>query len=65
MLGVAGPAAFGENAFWKMTPTQKYFPGNWETFNIFEKSGGEISRKNNKGVLDRPWTKWKILTGHF
>ena len=24
------------------------------------KSGGEISRKN-KGVLDRPWTKWRVL----
>ena len=29
--------------------------------NHFGKSGGEISRKNNKGVLYRPWTKWKVL----
>ena len=29
--------------------------------NMFEKSGGEISRNNNKGVLDRPWTKRKVL----
>ena len=27
----------------------------------FGKSGGEISRNNNKGVLDRPWTKWRVL----
>ena len=25
--------------------------------NMFEQSGGEISRKSNKGVLDRPWAK--------
>ena len=25
------------------------------------KSGGEIARKNNKGVLDRPWTKRRVL----
>ena len=29
--------------------------------NIFGKSGGDRSRKNNKGVLDRPWTIWKVL----
>ena len=28
---------------------------------FFWKPGGEISKKNNKGVLDRPWTKWKVL----
>ena len=28
---------------------------------MFEKSGGDISRKNNKGVLDRPWTKRRVL----
>ena len=27
----------------------------------FWKSGGEISRKNNNGVLDRPWTKRRVL----
>ena len=21
----------------------------------------EISKKNNKGVLGRPWTKWRVL----
>ena len=29
--------------------------------NIFEKYVGEISRKNNEGVLERPGTKWKVL----
>ena len=29
--------------------------------NIVGKYGGEISRENNKGVLDRPWTKWMVL----
>ena len=29
--------------------------------NIFEQYVGEISRKNNKGVLERPGTKWKVL----
>ena len=29
--------------------------------NHFGESGGEISRKNNKGVLGRPWTKLKVL----
>ena len=33
--------------------------------NVFENSGGEISRKHNKGVLDRPWTKWGGFEGHF
>ena len=28
--------------------------------NHFGKSGGEVSRKNNKGVLERPWTKWRV-----
>ena len=28
---------------------------------IFETYVGEISRKNNKGVLERPGTKWKVL----
>ena len=28
---------------------------------ICEKSGGEISRNNNKGVLYRPWTKRMVL----
>ena len=28
---------------------------------IFVNSGGELSRKQNKGVLDRPWTKWMVL----
>ena len=28
---------------------------------MFGESGGEISRKNNKGVLDRPWTKLMVL----
>ena len=28
---------------------------------IFDKYVGEISRKNNKGVLGRPWTKWRVL----
>ena len=28
---------------------------------MFGKSGGEISRKHNKGVLDRPWTKQRVL----
>ena len=28
---------------------------------VFGKSGGEISRRNNKGVLDRPWTKWRVF----
>ena len=28
---------------------------------MFGKSGGEISRKKNKGVLDRPWTKRRVL----
>ena len=27
-LGVAGPEAFGENAFWKITPKNKYVLGN-------------------------------------
>ena len=30
--------------------------------NVFGKSGGEISRKNNKGVLGRSWSKWMVLT---
>ena len=29
--------------------------------NILEKYVGEISRKNNEGVLERPGTKWKVL----
>ena len=29
--------------------------------NVFENSGGEISRKNHKGVLDRPWAKPALL----
>ena len=29
--------------------------------NSFGKSGGEISRKNNKGVLDRPWKNRRVL----
>ena len=29
--------------------------------NILGKSGGEISRKKNKGVLDRHWTKHMVL----
>ena len=29
---------------------------------ILGKSGGEISRKNDKGVLDKPWTKRRVLT---
>ena len=33
-LGVAGPAAFAENTFWKMTPKQKHVLGNWETLNF-------------------------------
>ena len=28
---------------------------------MFGKAGGDISRKNNNGVLDRPWTKWMVL----
>ena len=28
---------------------------------IFEKYGGEKSRNNKKGVLDRPWTKRRVL----
>jgi hypothetical protein len=28
---------------------------------VFEKYVGEISRKNNKGVLERPGTKWVVL----
>ena len=24
-------------------------------------SGGEISMKNDKGVMDRPWTEWRFL----
>jgi len=30
--------------------------------NIFKKYVGELSRKNNEGVLERPGTKWKVLT---
>ena len=29
--------------------------------NISEEYVGEISRNNNKGVLERPWTKWRLL----
>ena len=28
---------------------------------FFKNHGFEISKTNNKGVLWRPWTKWKIL----
>ena len=28
---------------------------------MFGKSGGEITRKKKRGVLDRPWTKWRVL----
>ena len=27
----------------------------------FRKTVGEISKKNNEGVLERPGTKWKVL----
>ena len=30
-------------------------------FVMFGKSVGDISRKNNKGVLDRPWTTQRVL----
>ena len=29
--------------------------------NISEKYVGEISKKKNKGVLERAWTKWKVF----
>ena len=29
--------------------------------NTFEKYGFEISKKNHKGVMGRPWTKQRVL----
>ena len=31
-------------------------------YNSFETSGFEISKKNDKGVLGRPWTKRMVLS---
>ena len=32
---------------------------------VFEKYVGEMSRKNNKGVPDSPWTIWRVMRAIF
>ena len=42
-------------------PQLPYGAVSWFLQNMFGNLGVRYRGKNHKGVLDRPWTKWKVL----
>ena len=46
---------------WFVSEPDFRFPRDFVLRNIFEKLVVRYRGKNNKGVLDRPWTIWKVL----